>query len=260
MSITSSIEGLDWPLMEKIARNELDLMSRPFLGSNRAALTPEEHACSVALSKAHLSAYLDAHADVAVQVARWAMSAHDADPALDARVPLTDEFVVGHALAVTALKHGVDDTVSVLFGKERALDLADSLNLMANIGEVTPDRMVGVDMTRPIQSRQTCTPLEVMDRAEEIELEDGRVAADALTFADCEEIAQGLMDSFGGVDLDYADLEDVDLRVLDKAAAREGKEPVDIKPPLPLNVQAATAQRAAQGQEQHPSGPATWSH
>lgn len=260
MSILNNLDNLDWPLVEKVARNELDLMSRLGPGSDRTPLTPEYRAASIALARAHLGAYLDDRTAVALDVALWALCEHH-DDRLRPR-PLTDEFVAGHALALTALKHGADDAARAMAGKERAREGAFGLNLMADIGEVTPDRMVGIDMTRPIQSRQTCTPQEVMARAEDLDLwtGDGERAdgpcADMLTFADCEEIAQGLMDSFGGLDLDYADLEEVDDRIIGRvqanlAALGTGED--EPRPPFPLSAQRAQA--AGPGRDQETGAP-----
>ena len=62
-------------------------------------------------------------------------------------------------------------------------------------------------------SEQSICARDVMERAADFELDDGTTALDVLPLTAFEEIAQGLMSSFGNIDLDYSDLEDIDSRI-----------------------------------------------
>ena len=80
--------------------------------------------------------------------------------------------------------------------------------------------MAGIDMSRRFRSAQSCTPQDVRDRAAEYELGDGKTAADILAPADFEKIARGIMASFRSIELEYADLEDIDYRIEEKVAEK----------------------------------------
>lgn len=126
-----------------------------------------------------------------------------------------DEFVVGHALAVAARDHACADTSwAVEAFAERAAEPGDH-SLLDRMGVVDAARLEGVDMDRAFRSAQTCTPRDVAERAAEHEVEGYASALDLLGPRDFERIAEGLMESFGGLELDYQDYEDIDCRIAD---------------------------------------------
>lgn len=235
-SVGDRVSALDMALVSKIARNELELMAGDDWGEG--TLPVPRTACTD-LAKSVLEGYLGLP-DVVGPIADRALRAADMGPASSASlgpsIP-TDEFVAGHALAVAARNHAARalDTGLAQFAS-RALDpgLHRDLDL---IGPVDGDRAVGVSMERGIRSAQTCAPRTIALRAERYDIGDGWTAADVLTPADCEDIARGLMESFGGLDLDYADLEDVDDRIRQKLAEKAERTALDIRIPCIENAE-----------------------
>lgn len=221
MSAEKRFKALDMALVAKIARNELDLLVET--PENEAGLCGLRTSTDV-LAKGILEGYLDLGSRIAAPVVERALIAFEAELPENETSSLSDEFIAGHALAVTARNHAArtfDDGYVTGFA-ERALDLAPSV-LLDHIDGVDDSRMAGIDMFHRFRSAQSCTPQDVCDRAAEYELGDGKTAADILAPADFEEIARGIMASFRGIELEYADLEDIDCRIEEKIAEKSAQ-------------------------------------
>lgn len=206
-------EDLDMGLVAKIARNEAAVLARE-VGSDDASgfLT-----CAVA--RFHLETYLSDASALEV-LAETALREADAigREALGT-AGTSDEYVAGYVLATTAWMCARDDSPSLPATEPRGLIARDFIPravLALSLEAVDPARLEGVDPDEPVMSRQSVTPRDIMDRAEAIELPDGRAASEVVSWSDCREIAQRLMDSFGGLELDYADLEEVDWLLADR--------------------------------------------
>lgn len=240
--------GLDWELVGKIARNELRLF--PW-ADNAGELADVKTAFAGALLERFLVVCRDLSTNYGGELTDAGITAFSRmfgdEPYPGAVDGLSDEFVAGHAIAVMATVDADRNLARIPMFGEVVDKEAENRSLLAYLGNVTPDRMQGVDMTRPIRSRQAITPQAVMDLAENITVireseEDGEIipAADALTFADCEEIAQGLMDAFGGLDIDYTDEEELEDRIVSRAEANIAPEDEEEPhPPYPISAQRA---------------------
>ena len=229
MSAEKRFKALDMALVAKIARNELDLLVET--PENEAGLCGLRTSTDV-LAKGILEGYLDLGSRIAAPVVERALIAFEAELPENETSSLSDEFIAGHALAVTARNHAArtfDDGYVTGFA-ERALDLAPSV-LLDHIDGVDDSRMAGIDMFHRFRSAQSCTPQDVRDRAAEYELGDGKTAADILAPADFEEIARGIMASFRGIELEYADLEDIDYRIEEKMAEKSAQTSLAISIP-----------------------------
>ncbi len=263
MNIFSSAEGLDWGLVEKIARNELRLSPWADAAGDLAEV---KRAFANALLERHLDIWRDIPPEaggVPTAAIKDTLSKMiGSEPFPGAADGLSDEFIAGHAIAVMATIDADRNLARIPMLSEVVDKDPEKRPLMAYLGEVGPDRMQGVDMTRPIQSRQSVTPQAVMDRAEDLDLwtRDDKLAdgpcADVLTFADCEEIAQRLMDSFGDLDLDYGDLEEVDDRIVSRAQANLAALDTDEdEPHPPYSISRQRTQAEAPGRDQETGAP-----
>lgn len=205
------IESLDWELLERVAVTEGRRLSKE--SWNIDDISP---AASSALAEIYVGRYLDAPEAIVLPLAEAAAEEFEERYSRDASYPdWPAEFIVGHALAVNARDHACADIglCSDRF-RERALCEGDHW-LLDKMGRVTADRLEGVDLDRRVMSEQSICARDVMERAADFELDDGTTALDVLPLTAFEEIAQGLMSSFGSIDLDYSDLEDIDSRIED---------------------------------------------
>lgn len=215
MAGTTSEATLDMGLVGKVARTELRRIP------TEAGVGANYDQAARAVAEAYLASYLKDGAGTVARVDEL-VRADAPGGAFPGPLPdgqeLTEEFAVGRTLAAAALEHARADLEAAREGfAERALAAAERVPFAENskpfweeIGN-TGDyaRLGGVDMLRSIRSGQTCTPKYVLDRAMEIDLPGGRTADEVITPDDCEGIAEGLMASFGDVELDYADDEDI---------------------------------------------------
>lgn len=80
--------------------------------------------------------------------------------------------------------------------------------------------LAGVDMRRRITSEQSVTPADIREIAADMEPIDGNTPNELLDYEDYEMIAEGFMTSLGGIELDYADIEDIESRIEDVAEQR----------------------------------------
>lgn len=221
------MEQLDLEAVGRIARNEARMLSAS------EWCTGDWPDVSGPLSERYVERFLDDPEWFVGPIAENALEAADrmwGDLVEGGSNRWSDEFVVGHALAVAARNHALSDVrlVQEDFGA-RALEpgLRAPLDRM---GLVDAARLEGVDMRRPVRSAQTCTPQDVADRAAEFDVEEefgveGYVSAlDVLGPRDYEEIAEGFMESLGGLELDYADLEDIDYRIRDAVEERVSRK------------------------------------
>jgi hypothetical protein len=143
--------------------------------------------------------------DILKDVAREALGQFlDNPPVTQAGV--TPEFIVGHACAVAAAAH-VKADLDLVWDEfcERATEaLPDDLNDIK--GPVTADRLTGGRMEREYRSEQRCTPQDIHDIVAD---KVGAEVADRISVDDYEHEAERLMGNFFGIELDYADAEQV---------------------------------------------------
>lgn len=209
------LEDLDYELVRRIAKAELcRFEGRPWNAFDDERMSAPVAAC-------YLESYLDERSLIANPIMLNAFEDFEAIEDAPMFIQGTDrpwsaEFVAGHALAVAARNHACADLDLVLDAfSERALCEGD-VGPLDRAGDVAPSREEGVDLDRPIRSAQTITARDIATRAQDYAFDkDGEElsALDHLTSKDFEDIAESLMASFGGIELDYPDLEDVDCRI-----------------------------------------------
>ena len=119
---------------------------------------------------------------------------------------VTPEFIVGHACAVAAAAHVKADLDLVWDDfRERATEaLPYDLNDIK--GLVTADRLTGGRMEREYRSEQRCTPQQILDIVVD---KYGTEVAERIDVDDYEHEAERLMGNFFGIELNYADAEQV---------------------------------------------------
>ena len=120
---------------------------------------------------------------------------------------VTPEFVVGNACAIAAAAHVKADLDNMWDEFEyRATTCLEDYDLAKLEGLVTADRMDGGRMAREYRSEQHCTPQDIFDIVAD---KVGEAAAERISIDDYEHEAERLMGNFLGIDLDYADAEQV---------------------------------------------------
>lgn len=217
--------ALDYDLVCKIAKTELHRLDcvdwTPF----------DDCRMSAPVAACYLESYLSDRANIADPVMVNAFEKFDRSPVTIQGTSRTwpAEFVAGHALAIAARNHacadldrGLDDFA------EHAVDAActGATGPLDRAGVIMPDREQGVDFDRKIRSEQYITAREVINCMADIGIKppdpetltepaEPRSAADILTPADAEDIAQRLMASFRERELDYDDERDIDVHVID---------------------------------------------
>lgn len=203
---------LDLELVGRIARNEARRLR------NQMWDFMDYPAISGPLSERYVELYLEMPDERIAPIAERALE--EADEAWGDLVEggasrWPDEFVVGHALAVSARDHACADLSWTTDSfAERAAEPGDH-SLLDRMGIVDAARLEGVDMRRCIRSAQHCTPCDIAERAGDFDVDGYASALDLLGPRDLERIAEDFMESFDGVELDYQDYEDIDCRIAD---------------------------------------------
>ena len=144
--------------------------------------------------------------DILKDVAREAFEQFADNPPVT-QAGVTPEFIVGNACAIAAGAHVKADLDNMWDEFEyRATVCLEDYELTKADGPVTADRMGGGRMTREYRSEQHCTPQDIHDIvAEKFDAE----VADKISVDDYEHEAERLMGNFFGIELDYADAEQV---------------------------------------------------
>lgn len=217
------LQELERDLVVRIAKNELERLA--YMEWNK----DDWPGFSADLAESYLGLYIhydEIYKPIAKQ-ALWEADQKFIDIPLERSDVWTDEFVVGHALAVTARNHASADICPLLddsvFIRRALEDRTGNHPLLANIGDVDEVRLQSfqsIDMEKHIRSSQFCTPNDIARRAVDIEVGNDSTAYDVLEPCDFQRIAKDLMYSFRDVELDYADYEEIDDRI---AAAVEAK-------------------------------------
>ncbi len=209
-----ALEEIDWDLVARIADNELKRLSN--IEWNQYDW-PE---ISASLANYYLYLYFQDE-EMFKPFAQMALVEAEQkfiDLPFELSDVWSDEFVIGHGLAVAARNHASADVASLLndgiFRREARRAQKVNHSLLFSIGEdVDKARLQGVNMERQIQSSQFCTPNDIARRAVDIEVSNDSTAFDVLEPCDFEKIATDLMDSFMDIQLDYADYEEIDDRI-----------------------------------------------
>lgn len=226
-----ALEGLNKALVKRIAWNEAGIAERDMKGHDGSGLPID------AAARFYLRRYLRDDGVFGTLAAAAFEVLEPIGRAALGRAGDSDEFIVGYALASAARSlAGGDMAIGAFPGDliaSRSHRLVGDAVLDLSFESVDPARLEGVDPDRPVMSQQSVTPRDIMVRAGTIEFGGGRTASDLLTWTDCDGIAEDLMDSFGGLELDYADLEDVDLRIADILTDRLPQGPTEAEPPAP---------------------------
>lgn len=191
----NDISKLDVELVAKIAETELD-----YLSELRWDDGDDEEGTS-ALARKYLKRYLKSNFIFGVVVEQALSELAESELYTVAGRPWTPEFAAGHALAVAARNHAVADLALLderFFVRSTSETLPERGYLLSLAGAVCDDRLEGVNMERSYRSVRECTPQMVLDYARNMGGElNGRWrnAAELITHAECDEMAERLMQS-----------------------------------------------------------------
>lgn len=205
-------ERVDLDRVEKVARNELaSIRPGPRLGDEPAA----------ALARWYAHIYLDGQTNQETfgrDIAAAALEDCPADIGGDEAA-----YRIGSAVARVCTEQADAELAVVDLSIEHNFRaaLARTRHAIALAG-VPADRalLAGVDMRRHITSEQSVTPADIREIAADMEPIDGNTPNELLDYEDYEIIAEGFMTSLGGIELDYADIEDIESRIEDVAEQR----------------------------------------